>query len=263
MSLISRRLFLAAAATTACFAPFDVGAQQVLRVGIFPENKPWQFRSPEGALVGFDIDLMTAIGSQIGRPLEFVPMPFRRLFETVRDGQIDAAICSITVTAERAEIFDFTQAYYRTSQGIVVLRGAGIRSVRDLKGRRVSVVAGTTNELWLSQNGSQHGFGPIVNAENIEEGLTQLEKHEADAYFGDLPSLLHQLLKRPDLAVIARLPTEDYYAVMLAKNSPLTAKLDAAITTLKKDDILADIHRKWFGAPPEPGSPTVVPLAHP
>lgn len=263
MRLISRRLFLAAAAAAACLDPFEAGAQEALRVGIFPENKPWQFHSPEGMLVGFDIDLMNAIGNQIGRPLKFVPLPFLRLFDTVRDGQIDAAICSLTITAERAEIFDFTQAYYRTSQGIVVMRGAGIRSIRDLKGRRVSVVAGTTNEQWLSQNGPLHGFGPIVNAENIDEGLTQLEKHEADAYFGDLPSLLHQLLKRPDLAVIARLPTEDYYAVMLAKNSPLTARLDAAITALKKDDTLADIHRKWFGAPPEPGSPTVTPLAHP
>lgn len=261
MRLISRRFALAAA--LALLSPLGATAQPVLRVGIFPENRPWEFRSAGGALTGFDIELIQVIASRLGMTLTFVEMPFRQLFEDLKAGTIDVAICSITITPERQEQFDFTQAYYRTSQGIVVMRGAGIRSVRDLKGRRVSVVAGTTNEQWLSQNGPQYGFGPIVHAETIDEGLAQLASREADAYFGDLPSLLHKLLQRTDLAVIARLPTEDYYAVMLAKNSVLTGKLDGAITALKKDDTLADIHRKWFGSPPEPGSPTVTPLAHP
>lgn len=263
MRLIFRRLFLVAVAIMACFGSPEAGAQPVLRVGIFPENKPWQYRSPEGKLVGFDIDLITAIADRLGMTLSFNEMPFRQLFDGLKAGGIDAAICSITVTTERTEAFDFTQAYYRTSQGIVVMRRAAIRSIRDLRGRRVSVVAGTTNEQWLAQNASRNGFGPMVNAENIEEGLAQLEKGEADAYFGDLPSLLHQLLKRPDLAVIARLPTEDYYAVMLAKNSSLTGQLDTAIAELKNSGTLAEIHRKWFGAPPEPGSPTLVPLSRP
>lgn len=263
MTPTSRRLFLAGAFALACAVPSAGQADGVLRVGTVVNNEPWEFTDPQGRLAGFDIDLMMEIGRRLGMRVEFDIMPFRDLFGALERGQIEAAICSITVTPERASRFDFSQPFYRTSQGVVVMRGSGIRSLHELKGRSIGVEPGTTNEEWVKANARTFGFGAISYSTGVNEGLRQLQAGEIAAYFGDLPVLIYQLLKRRDLAVIERLPTQDLYAVMLPKGSPLTEKIDLAIAALKKDGRMADIHRKWFGQPPEPGSPSAVPMRRP
>lgn len=259
------RMLAALAWTLACLAPSGAQAQapEVLRVGIYPYNKPWEFYDPTGKLVGFEIDTLHAIGRQLNVRLHFVVMPFRELFTALTDGRIDVAASTITVTGERAGRFDFTQPYYRTSQGIVVMKGGTIRGLKDLAGKTVAAEAGSTNEQWLTANRARYGGGPTVASEGMDQALLMLESGKVDAYFGDLPALLYQLLKRNDLAVIARLPTDDSYALLLAKGSPRTGRIDAALSALKKDGTLANIHQKWFGSQPEPGSPVTTVLERP
>jgi len=247
----------------ACLVPAAAHAEEILRVGTYPNNKPWEFHDPAGELVGFDVDMVEAIGRRLNMKLDFMPMAFRELFSALADGRIDIAMNTITITNERAGRFDFSQPYYRTSQGIVVMKGNGIRALADLKGKTVAAEAGSTNEQWLTANRAQYGGGPTVPSEGIDEALVLLQSGKIDAYFGDLPALLYQLLKRPDLAVIARLPTDDSYGLLLAKSSPLTARVDAALSEIKKDGTLAKIHEKWFGSQPEPGSPVITVLKRP
>jgi len=249
----------------ACLAPAvaQPQAHQALRVGIYPNNTPWEFYDPTGKLVGFEIDTLAAISRRLNMPLTFEPMPFRELFTAIADGRIDIAASTITVTGERAARFDFTQPYYRTSQGFVVMKGGPIRGLKDLAGKAVAAQDGSTNEQWLEANRAQYGGGPTVPSEGIDQALAMLANGTVDAYFGDLPSLLFQLLKRPDLAVVARLPTDDGYALLLAKGSPLTARVDDALGAIKTDGTLATIHEKWFGSRPEPGSPVITVLKRP
>ncbi|MGA0563415.1 substrate-binding periplasmic protein [Ancylobacter sp. VNQ12] len=259
------------ALTLALFADYPAVAQsdaggafpRVLKVGTFAENRPWVFRGEGGDLTGFDVDLVRAVAARLGASIDVTSMPFRELFPALRAGTVDLAICSISVTPERLKTFDFTQPYYETSQGVVVMKGSRFRSLADLAGKSVGTVAGTTNEQWLRENRMRYALGPIVSVEGLEEGLTLLQSRGVDAYFGDLPALLYSLLKRPDLAVVERLTTDDHYAIVLARNSPLTARVDAALAALKADGTLAAIHRRWFGAAPPPGSPVTTVLPRP
>lgn len=258
-------LTLASFAGRPAAAQSDAGGAlpQVLKVGTFTENRPWVFRGEDGALTGFDVDLARAVAGRLGVGIDFEPMPFRELFPALAAGDVDLAICSISVTPERLKAFDFTQPYYETSQGVVVMKGSRIRSLADLTGKSVGTVAGTTNEQWLRENRTRYALGPIVPVEGLEEGLALLQSRGVDAYFGDLPALLYSLLKRPDLAVVERLTTDDHYAIVLARHSPLTARVDAALAALKAGGTLAAIHRRWFGAAPPAGSPVTTVLPRP
>ncbi|MCS0497517.1 ABC transporter substrate-binding protein [Ancylobacter sp. MQZ15Z-1] len=256
---------LAGAGAPAAFAqPADSPAGPApIRVGTFPDNKPWEFHDPSGALVGFEVDTIEAIAGEMGRQVVFVPMPFQELMPALEAGRIDVAMCSITLTAARLKTFDSTQPYYDTSQGIVVLKTSHIRALTDLKGKTVSVEPGTTNEQWLTRNAQHYGFGPIVPVQGLDAAVDMLHRRQVDAYFGDLPALLYRLLKAPDLAVVQRLPTDDRYGMLLARHSPLTAPLDAALSAIKKDGTMARIHERWFGSLPPPGSPVVKALPRP
>lgn len=244
-------------------AATSVAAPQVIKAGTFAENRPWVFRGADGRLTGFDVDLARAVATQLGAGIDFEVMAFRDLFPALTAGRIDLALCSITITPERLKAFDFTQPYYETSQGVVVLKGSHFRSLADLGGRRVSTAAGTTNEDWLRANSARYALGAIVPVEGLEEGLALLQNQGADAYFGDLPALLYSLLERPDLAVVERLKADERYAIALPHGSALTQRVDGALAALKEDGTLAAIHRRWFGAAPPAGSPVMTVLPRP
>lgn len=263
MNRALRLVLLAIAWALPCLAPMTASAQEVLRVGIYANNKPWEFYDSTGQLVGFEIDAMEAIGKRLEMKLNFLSMPFRELFTALAERRIDIAASTVTITAERAGRFDFSQPYYRTSQGVATMKGSGIRALKDLSGKKVAAEGGSTNEQWLAANRARYGFGPTVTAEGIDQALELLQSGKVDAYFGDLPALLYQLLNRTDLAVIARLPTEDSYALLLARGSPLSARVDDALSAIKKDGTLAKIHEKWFGSQPEPSSPVINVLKRP
>nr|WP_246340189.1 transporter substrate-binding domain-containing protein [Ancylobacter tetraedralis] len=239
------------------------GDPLVLRVGTFADNRPWVFRDEEGRLVGFEVDLVRALAGELGRRADFTAMPFKDLLPALGTGSVDLVVCSISVTPERRARIDFTQPYYETSQAVVVLKKARIRSLADLAGKTVTATTGTTNEQWLLDNRSRYRFGPAVMVGGLDEGLSLLQNGGADAYFGDLPALLYSLLTRPDLAVAVRLPTDDRYAVALAHGSALTPRVDAALATLKRNGTLAAIHHRWFGSAPPQDSPVTTELPRP
>lgn len=268
MIVVARAIICAAAllcAVLVCsaLAPLPAAAQPVLRVGTYLDNKPWQFRDGSGHSVGFEVDLIEAIGARLGRKVMQREMVFGDLFTSLEDGSIDVAMSSISITPPRVERFDFTQPYYRTTQGLVVMLRAPIRALADLKGRTVSVIARTTSDQWVEANREVYGIAAVQKVQGLDEALEKLTEGSVDAHFGDMPALIYRLLGRSDLAVVARLPTDELYGLMLAKQSPLTAQIDGAITQLKQDGTLARIHQKWFGALPDPGSPVAKVMPRP
>ncbi|MCK0198252.1 ABC transporter substrate-binding protein [Ancylobacter sp. 6x-1] len=246
-------LLLLAAATPGTRAGAET---RVLRVGTFLDNAPWQYRDGD-RIVGFEADMVERIGHELGARIEWVVMPFADLFEAVERGRVDLVACSITITPERRKRFDFTQAYYDSAQGVVVLKAGPIRRIEDLGARPVAVTPGTSNEAWLRENGPRLGLGPLVPAQGVSAVLDLLTAGKVSAYFGDLPTLLHELLHRSDLAVIERIDTGDHYAMMFAKGAPLTVPVDDAITQMKQDGTMARIHTRWFGMAPDRHSSTV------
>jgi len=258
--LTTRRvLFLLTLALLALSAVGGARAESAgtLRVGTYLDNKPWQFRDVDGRIVGFEVDMVDYIASHLGVRVEVAQMPFRELFGALEQNHIDIAMSSISVTSERRARFDFTQPYFDTTQAVVVLKTSRIRNLAGLAGKTVSVIPGTTSDLWVEVNKGRYRIGRVVPAVGLDEGLDNISSGKADAHIGDLPALLYRLLKRTDLAVVTRLPTDERYALMLSKGSPLTAKVDGLVSQMKQDGTLARIHEKWFGIPPESTSSVV------
>ncbi len=80
----------------------------------FAEQTPERFR-------GFSIDLMQAIGAEIGRPVTFVRYDrFADMFAAIATGEVDGAIANISITAERERILDFSQPIFASGLQIMV-----------------------------------------------------------------------------------------------------------------------------------------------
>ena len=75
---------------------------KVLRVGTEPVFAPFEFPK-EGSkdLTGFDIELIEALGKQMGYKVEMVSMGFDALIPALNSNNIDVAIAGMTITDER------------------------------------------------------------------------------------------------------------------------------------------------------------------
>ena len=83
----------------------------VLQVGYRPKNLPCSFLTPQGVLVGFDVEMAHILAEDIGVDLEFVPFEFDGLERMLASGQIDMAMSCIAALPDRFTIASFSQPY--------------------------------------------------------------------------------------------------------------------------------------------------------
>jgi polar amino acid transport system substrate-binding protein len=208
---------------------------------------PFEFVDPESPLgySGFDIELIAAIGEQLGRDVEIVEAGFDALTSgaAMAAGQCEVAIAAMTITAERAQQIDFSDVYYEAIQSLLVPDGSAIRSISDLvAGVRVGVQSGTTGEEYAEENvpGAE-----IVGFENPGDLLTALVAGTIDAVLQDAPvNEDHAAANATE--VVETYDTGESYGIAFEKGTSLVAEVNAALATLRADGTYDALFDKYF-----------------
>jgi len=91
--------------------PPDVAASGELRIGTNPPYAPNEFKDESGAIVGFDVDLMEAVGAVLGLTLDLEQTDFDKIIPAVQAGTLDLGMSSFTDTLEREKSVDFVTYY--------------------------------------------------------------------------------------------------------------------------------------------------------
>ncbi len=84
-----------------------------LRLGTYPDLKPFTYRDRSDRVVGLDIELALQMASRLNRRLEIVPMEFSELIPSLIRRDVDVIGSCIIVTEARAKLVHFTEVYYR------------------------------------------------------------------------------------------------------------------------------------------------------
>jgi membrane-bound lytic murein transglycosylase MltF len=162
----------------------QIEARGLLRVLVVEDRT--RFFVAEGRARGFEYELVHELERHLearaarsgGAPVEvaFVPMPFERLLPALVEGHGDVVAAGLTVTAERRRLVDFSEPYLRDVSQIVVSHAAAppVRSLDDLSGRTLCVVAGTSYAAGLERldrDLRRRGLAPIERVE-AGRGLT-------------------------------------------------------------------------------------------
>jgi polar amino acid transport system substrate-binding protein len=228
-----------------------------LNVGANIGNVPWEFQDESGKTVGFEVDLVTEIAKRLNKSVEFVNIPFNGLFSAVQSGRINMAVSSITITDKRLESVSFAQPYYDSDQSLTVTAASGITGLGGMGGKVVGVDTGSTGDVWATANTGKYGLGEIRRFEGLQPAMLDLVAGRVDGYISDIPALQYYVKDKPELKVVERIPTGEKYSIMFNKGDPLTAEVNAVITTLKGEGFIAKLHETWFGAKPEDTTSTV------
>lgn len=252
-TLVYSALFAGAAVLAA--APAALAKDLVVGANI--GNLPWEFQDKAGKTVGFEIDLANEIGKRTGETVKIVNIPFNGLFSAVQSGRIDMAASSITITAKRLQSVSFAQPYYDSDQSLSSRTDSGIKSLDDLKGKTVGVDTGSTGDIWATNHKAQYGIADIRRYEGLSPAMLDLAAGRIDGYISDIPAVQYYVKDKPNLQVVARIPTGEKYSLMFAKDAPLATKVNGIITKLKGEGFIAGLHKKWFGVAPDPDTSTV------
>lgn len=218
-------------------------------VGTEPAFPPFESQSDSGELVGFDIELMQAIGEQAGVDVEFESLPFDGLIPALQAGTIEAAISGMTITQERSETVDFSRPYFRAGLAIAVASDDGeTTSLENLEGKTIAVQIGTTG----AEMAGSIKDAKVATFDSAPLALQELANGNADAVINDAPATLDAIATGniPDIKVVGELLTEEFYGIAMPQDSPNLDVLNAALEELLANGTYDTIYEKWFGTAP-------------
>lgn len=216
-----------------------------LRVGTDATYPPFE-TAEGGQYTGFDIDLATAISSELGVRPTFVNSGFDGIFPALQNGSFDIVMSSVTITPERSASMLFTNPYYDSGQLMSVRKETqGIETPDDLKGRTVGVQINTTAQYDLEKRTGV----TVAKYNTIDLALLDLKNGRIDAVVGDAPVLKYMIFQSfRDLKTVGKRFTDEKFGIALAQGSDdLREAINAALKRIRESGQYDQIHAKWFG----------------
>ena len=227
-------------------------------VGVNSENPPWIY-ADNGKMTGFESDLLEEFAKRAGYEIEYKGAPFSTVLTGVQSGQWDIAMSSIWIKEERAAVMDFADPYYDSGIGLMT-RADGIKSFKEMKGKKFGSDTGSMNEAWLLEAQDEYGPYTINSYDYWVDAALDLEAGRIDGVVVDDPIALYYIKNHPDSGLVMTLYIPTFkagQALAFEKGSPLRDEFNKYQNEMKKDGTLAAIHKKWFGVDPPADSSTI------
>jgi glutamate/aspartate transport system substrate-binding protein len=242
----------------------------VVRIGFRDSALPFSFAGPEGRPRGYSIDLCLAIvedlSKAVGKPLrvEYLHVTPETRLDLVTQGRIDFECGSTTVTEERQARVAFSPLIFVGGTRLMVRRGNALHSMRDLNGKTVVAVAGTTNARAVLGQSSRGSNIRVRTARGYDEAITMLDTDNAEALAADDVLIAGLIAGRgwQDKYIMVGDPlTREPYAIAFSREDPaLAAAVEASFRRLATSGELRRIYARWFLQPLPTGATLGLPM---
>jgi glutamate/aspartate transport system substrate-binding protein len=244
-----------------------------LTIGYREASFPFSFIRQGGTPIGYSIDLCLGVVDEIKRELGDAPVAVAYQLVTadtrmdaVTGGKVDLECGSTTSNIERQKSVAFSPVIFVAGTKILVKRGSGIASYRDLSGKTLVVTSGTTNETAMHILNDKYKLGiTIVAAKDHQESYDMLVSGKAVAFATDdvlLTGFIAANKSQDSLAVVGDYITYEPYGIMFRKDDPQMADaVSRAFATMAQTGTLIGTYHKWFLQPTPTGEFLNLPLS--
>lgn len=242
-------LALTAVATSGAFAQ-----TKELKVAIDPTYEPFTFKTPDGKPTGFDVDIANAVCEHIKRKCVFVEQVWDSMIPGLQAKKYDTIISSMSITEERLKVVDFTDKYYNTPSKIVIKNDIKFDGVASLKGKKLGVLKGSTQEKYA--NGELKKVGVVVTPYEAQDQVyLDIKAGRLDGTVADVLEVTGGFLSKPEgkdyKLVGEELYTPKYFGggigIALRKGqTELKNELNGAIKAIRADGTYKKINDKYF-----------------
>ncbi|MGG0859346.1 transporter substrate-binding domain-containing protein [Bacillus pumilus] len=223
----------------ACGSKSDSGSGEgkgTYKIGIDTTYPPFEFEKGV-KYEGIDVDLINAIAKDQDFKVKLEAMDFSGIIPAMQAGQLDVGMGGMSITDERKKKVDFSDPYFDAGLTVVVKKDSSIKSIDDLKGKKLAVKNGTTGAKFASDNADKYGY-EVVQFNDSPSMFQEVSNGNADALIEDYPVITYAIAQQ-DLklkTVGDRLNGDQYgISVMKGKNQDLLKKINKGLENLKKN----------------------------
>jgi len=241
-----------------------IRASKTVTMGYRGDALPFSFKGPNGQPAGYTVELCKRVAASIesrlkisGLKVKWVEATNQNRFELVEKHEVDMLCGATTATLKRMERVDFSSYVFVDSTGVLTRVSSGVRAFSDLSGKRVAVIAGTTNETALKSALKR----ALINAEVVtfpsrDAATAALEQGKVDAFASDKILLEGIAGKFKDPGKYGLLPDDlsiEPYAIMLPRgDSALRLEVNRALSKIFSSSAIREIFENTFGNDIEP-----------
>jgi polar amino acid transport system substrate-binding protein len=227
--------------------PAEVRSRGRWIIGVKCDAPPFGFIDVRGNNAGFDIDIARwfarfAFGNATRVNFECAPTAAREPLLTT--GRVDLVISTFTYTADRDTRIDFSRPYYNATGRLLVRTGSPIRSLNDIRGRRIATTDGSIYHRWM---GRCFPTAEVVTTDGVTASVLRLNQGRADAVMWDDTVLAPIAAADRNLEM-----TNDTFLVLpygigiRQGNTAMKSWVDSRLGIMKQRDLFLPILRAHF-----------------
>lgn len=206
-------------------------------------GEPFVFEDEKhpGKIQGFEVEIADALARELGVRAKFMQNDWSNLVPALERGDFDVILNGLEETPERRERIRLSVPYYTYGETLTVRAGSAIKSLDDLKGKRV----GTLNQTVAHDILKASPLEPVLY-EGQQEPYMDLAKGRTDAVLLD-----HVIADRygcvlKELKCLSDDVARGHYVLGIGKQAPkLQAAIDEALTKLQRNGELERILTSW------------------
>jgi len=227
----------------------DLGGREIT-VAIENAYLPFNYILLEtGEPGGWDYDFLAEACDRLNCEPVFVQFAWDPMIQAVADGQFDLAADGITITAERAEVVDFSDPYVELVQRL-------LKRVADDRFADETAFAANAELLIGTQLGTTNydaavalvGEDRVIAFDTFPLAVQALRADDVDAVaIDDVAGLGYQGEYSDELVLVGSISSEEQLGFVFPKGSDLVAPFNAVLAEMAADGTLRQLNQMWFG----------------
>lgn len=229
----------------------DIEKKGQIAIGVLTGIPPYDTVDASGNTDGFLADLAREVAKNLGVKPELVPVNNASRAAALESGRVDLLIAQMTATPERAKIFLMTKPYGAYEMRFVAAKDLQLKTLDDLKGKRVSVPKGSTQDVAIS--GYNIEGLEVVRFDDDATAMQALISGQVDVTAAVATVANDVIAKRQlnNLEVKTELPIFTLYWSMAVRKDAASFHqwLNNFIYYYEVTGRLNDLHKKWVGVP--------------
>ena len=229
-----------------------------LKVAIDPTYEPFTYKTADGKPTGFDVDIANAICAEMKRNCVFVEQVWDSMIPGLQARKYDVVVSSLSITEERKRVIDFSDRYYKTPSAIVVKKGVAYANPASLKGKRIGVLKGSTQEKWAMGELKPAGV-TVVPYEAQDQVYLDIKAGRLDGTVADKVEVHGGFLRKPEGKDYGYVGPDQYETKyygdgigigMRKGQKDLKDQINKAIKTIRSNGTYNTIAKKYFDFDP-------------
>jgi glutamate/aspartate transport system substrate-binding protein len=243
-----------------------IAGTKTITIAYRSDATPFSFTDENKKVVGFSIDLCMRVVNSLERQLNVQGLQVRWLqvttqtrFEAVAKGQADMECGASTVTLARMKQVDFSSYIFVEATGLLIKVDSGLRSLSDMSGKKIAVIAGTTNERAVNAQLTRRQLSAsVVPFKTRDEAFAALEEGKVDAFASDKLLLVGSAIRARDPKSLTILPDElsfEPYGIVLPRgDSAFRLAVNTGLSQIYGSGEIGEIFGRWFRQFGEPSA---------